>query len=222
MFFFQVAESLGLFHLSVGVDKARHIVVARTKHELPTESSRGTREENSHPPHSENDTVDSNLMVDLNELVDGIETENIMENLSEDETENIMMENLSEDDKENVEDDSLKPIVRTKPESEEKSELEVTKEKVMHDGKTGNAGKGESSPSDAGHFRCKLCGKSLPPGNLFLHEIHCEKTREEQNQRKSSGARKKHRNKDERRKPGLEDTQEEDFDRLVEMAMRWD
>eukprot|EP00057_Strongylocentrotus_purpuratus_P007910 XP_011662384.1 PREDICTED: DNA-binding protein SMUBP-2 [Strongylocentrotus purpuratus] len=191
----ELAESFGLNHLSVGEGKERHIVVRKQKERTnPPPVERKSEERNTPVTGKE----DSNLTVD--DLVEDFETENKMELLYEEERE------------ESTEESNAGAC------NVEKSEVEQTKEKEKEV-------KSRDSETDAMNlWKCKFCGKRLPPGNHLLHEIHCEKTQVEKKRQSSAGVNKKNRNKaqKQKQKQNLEEAEEEDFDTLVAIAMKRD
>ncbi|XP_071481045.1 DNA-binding protein SMUBP-2-like [Diadema antillarum] len=208
----EIAEGLGLFHVSTGVAADRHIVVTKEKGELPAQPERVPSQAGDVPPPSSNGCADTNLTVDLDvdveEFVTEVRTENVMEN-------------LSDEDKENEECVEAEAEERLKEASVEKAEMEGTKENVREGAKE------ESDKPNSDLRKCQYCPKKLPPGNLLLHEIRCEKIREEkerQNSATAGGRRRRNRAETKaKQKHSLEDAkEEEDFDALVALAVERD
>eukprot|EP00057_Strongylocentrotus_purpuratus_P007916 XP_011662390.1 PREDICTED: DNA-binding protein SMUBP-2-like [Strongylocentrotus purpuratus] len=168
----ELAESFGLNHLSVGEGKERHIVVRKPKERTePPPVERKSEERNTPVTGKE----DSNLTVE--DLVEDFETENKMELLYE------------EEEREESTEESNAGACNV-----EKSEVEQTKEKEKE------VKSRDSETDEMNLWKCKFCGKRLPPGNHLLHEIHCEKTQAEKKRQSSAGVNKKNRNKAQKQK----------------------
>ncbi|KAJ8048856.1 DNA-binding protein SMUBP-2 [Holothuria leucospilota] len=86
----------------------------------------------------------------------------------------------------------------------------------------GSANKSKSISVDKTKERkCSICGKSLPPGNLILHEIKCEKI-EEQKKAQQERALLKGKMDKSKQKNILEKTKETDPDELIKLAKKQD
>ncbi|XP_071796119.1 DNA-binding protein SMUBP-2-like [Asterias amurensis] len=71
-------------------------------------------------------------------------------------------------------------------------------------------------------YKCKFCKKKLPAGNVFLHEIHCEKVTEDKQRLKDASAGAKKKMDKSKQRNLLEKTTEEDFDALIAIAIKSD
>ncbi|XP_072015866.1 DNA-binding protein SMUBP-2-like [Amphiura filiformis] len=110
------------------------------------------------------------------------------------------------------------PTMENEPSNEHSTEI-VDNKQVS--GNHNNANATRTLYKDDGTLPCKYCGVGLLPGNHLLHEIHCEKIHEEKLQKAKRQQAKRKIDKS-KQKQALENTKEEDFDKLIAMAKKAD
>ncbi|XP_022094082.1 DNA-binding protein SMUBP-2-like [Acanthaster planci] len=211
----QAAEQLGLYHSSIGEGRDRHIIISsqpiRTDVAESKSSSHGSDGKDS------TDSVEEKLAnVHVDAVLEELRTENLMDViigadhdgtdvLSLDAEGNVEKENT---DLVNVRDGAIKDI-NCQGEASFAQKARPPKQET------------KSSEEATDLHKCKFCKKKLPPGSVLLHEIHCEKKMEEKRRLQEVSKTKKKTDKSKQRN-ALEHTTEEDFDKLIALAVESD
>ncbi len=220
----QVAEKLGLHHFSVGEGKDRHITISR--------EPRTAKESKADPSHdaltekSLDDATTGSAGADSNVdvIIEEMRTKNPMEVISDLDldAQEVLTRNREGSFVECDRDTNLSPsldLLNVKL----GNNLKISPEPPAQSAKTAKVPTPEVKVPDEKMelFRCNFCKKKLPAGNVFLHEIHCEKVTEDKQRLKEVSGVKKKMDKSKQRNL-LQKTTAEDFDALIAIAIKSD
>ncbi|KAJ8019245.1 DNA-binding protein SMUBP-2 [Holothuria leucospilota] len=202
----EICTEMKLHHESKGEGEDRYIIVS--KESIPEQISGLSR----HVMIGEIDSKGQDLICS-NDVTSEITLKNSFSGISDSDGSNL--QNGTENEKSSV-DQNKRSCLEVGDETAENA-----CSKNVTENKDGANNSKSISKDKTKERKCRFCGKSLPPGNLILHEIQCEKIQEHKRAEQERSLLKGKMDKS-KQKNILEKTKEIDPDELIKLAKKQD